>query len=94
MIREAHEGTDEESSSTDNVLPFSMNHSFFVGEDEGQQDDNLEYNQDHSDSNEAYTPSQSDSDSDAESTHESRDYVESDNDSEGGSHHSDSSAPF
>ena len=94
LIREAHEGTDEESSSTDNVLPFSMNHSFFVGEDEGQQDDNLEYNQDHSDSNEAYTPSQSDSHSDAESAHESRDYVASDNDSDGGSHHSDSSAPF
>jgi hypothetical protein len=94
LIREAHEGTDEESSSTDNVLPFSMNHSYFVGEDEGQQDDNLEYNQDHSDSNEAYTPSQSDSHSDAESAHESRDHVASDNDSDGGSHHSDSSAPF
>ncbi len=40
LIREAHEGTDQESSSTDNVLPFSMNHSYFVGEDEGQQDDN------------------------------------------------------
>jgi hypothetical protein len=49
LIREAHEGTDEESSSTDNVLPFSMNHSYFVGEDKGQQDDNLDYNQDHSD---------------------------------------------
>jgi hypothetical protein len=27
LIREAHEGTDQESSSTDNVLSFSMNHS-------------------------------------------------------------------
>jgi hypothetical protein len=94
LIREAHEGTDEESSSADNVLPFSMNHSYFVGEDEGQQDDNLEYNQDHSDGKEAYTSSQSDSHSDAESAHESRDHGESDNDSDAGSHHSDSSAPF
>jgi hypothetical protein len=71
-----------------------MNHSYFLGEDEGQQDDNLEYNQDHYDGKEAYTPSQSDSHSDAESAHESRDYGESDNDSDAGSHHSDSSAPF
>jgi hypothetical protein len=94
LIREAHEGTDEESSSTDNLLPFSMNHSYFVGEDEGQQDDNLEYNQDHSDDKEGYIHSQSDSPSDAESTHESRDYVGSDNDSDASSHHSDSSAPY
>jgi hypothetical protein len=56
LIREAHEGTDQESSSTDNVLPFSMNHSYFVGEDEGQQDDTLDHNQDHSDDQEEYKP--------------------------------------
>jgi hypothetical protein len=48
LTREAHEGTDHESSSTDNVLPISMNHSYFVGDDEGQQDDNLDHPQDHS----------------------------------------------
>jgi hypothetical protein len=82
LVREAHEGTDQESSSTDNVLPFSMNHSYFVGEDEGQQDDNLDRNQDHSDDEEDYTHSQSDSHSDAESTHELHDDVRSDNDSD------------
>ena len=71
-----------------------MNHSYFVGEDEGQQDDNLEYNQDHSDSKEAYTPSQSDSHSDAERTHESRDYVGSDNGLDASPCYSDSSAPY
>jgi hypothetical protein len=71
-----------------------MNHSYFVGEDEGQQDDNLEYNQYHSDDKEGNTHSQSDSHSDAESAHELRDYVGSDNDSDAGSHHSDSSAPY
>jgi hypothetical protein len=71
-----------------------MNHNYFVGEDEGQQDDNLGYNQDHSDDKEGYTHSKSDSHSDAESAHEPRDYVEIDNDSEAGSLHSDSSAPY
>ncbi len=94
LIMEAHEGTDQESSSTDNVLPFSMSHSYFVGEDEGQQDDNLDRNQDHSDDEEDYTHSQSDSHSDVESTHESRDDVGSDNDSDASSHHSDTGAPY
>jgi hypothetical protein len=94
LIREAHEGTDQESSSTDNVLPFSMNHSYVVGEDEGQQDDNLDYNQNHSDDEEDYPHSQNDSYSDAERTHESRDHVGSDNDSDASSHHSDTSAPY
>ncbi len=90
LIREAHEGTDQESSSTDNVLPFSMNHSYFVGKDEGQQEDTLDHNQDSDDEEEYPFHSQSDSHSDAESTHESRDDTSSDK----GSHHSDASAPY
>jgi hypothetical protein len=94
LIREAHEGTDQESFSTDNVLPFSMNHSYFVGEDEGQQEDTLDHNQDHSDDEEDYPHSQSDSHSNAEGAHESRDDTGNDNDSDVSSNHSDSSAPY
>jgi hypothetical protein len=36
MIREAHEGYEQQSSSTDDVVPFKMTHNFFLGEDEGQ----------------------------------------------------------
>ena len=39
MIREAHVGPDNQSSPTDDATPFTMNGSFFLGEDEGQQDE-------------------------------------------------------
>ncbi len=95
MIREAHEVQEHQSSSTDNVLPFSMNHSYFVGDDEGQQDESLDHPQDHSADEEGYFPSQrSDSHSDAESTHEPHEDSENAPDSGTGSHHSDSSASY
>ena len=43
MIREAHEGPDNQSSPADDATPFTMNGSFFLGEDEGQQDEEDRY---------------------------------------------------
>jgi hypothetical protein len=40
LIQDAHEGNDQESSSSDQATPFAMNTSFFVEDDEGQQDSN------------------------------------------------------
>jgi hypothetical protein len=38
LIQEAHEGNDQESSSSNDAPPFTMNTSFFLEDDEGQQD--------------------------------------------------------
>jgi hypothetical protein len=45
MIREAHEHQEYQSYSTKNETPFTMDHSFFLGEDEGQQNDDDERHQ-------------------------------------------------
>ena len=47
MIREAHEHQAYQSSSTENETPFTMDHSFFLGEDEGQPDDEQDDDDEH-----------------------------------------------
>jgi hypothetical protein len=91
MIREAHEHQEYQSSSTENETPFTMDHSFFLGEDEGQQDDDDEHHQAQS----------SDEQEDVESrspTPPSDDPLESQSETESGSEarsdYSDTDAPY
>jgi hypothetical protein len=76
MIQEAHEGPDNQSSSTDNAIPFTMDGSFSLGEDEGQQDED------------EYYPPESEDSEDSEGTNSHR----SDNSSVDGSQESISDA--
>jgi hypothetical protein len=91
MIREAHEHQEYQSSSTENETPFTMDHSFFLGEDEGQQDDDDEHHQAQSSDEQEDLESHS-------STPLSDDPQESQSDtearSEAGSGYSDTDAPF
>jgi galactose mutarotase-like enzyme len=91
MVREAHEHQEYQSSSTENETPFTMDHSFFLGEDEGQLDDDNEHHQVQS----------SDEQEDVESrspTPPSDDPLESQSETESGSEarsdYSDTDAPF
>ena len=68
MIQEAHESGDNQPSSTDNATPCTMDSSFFLGEDEGQPDE------------EEYTPPESEQD---EGTNSSRSNEDSNYDSQG-----------
>jgi hypothetical protein len=43
LIQETHEGNDQESSSSNQATPFTMNISFFVEDDKGHQDSNDDY---------------------------------------------------
>jgi hypothetical protein len=91
IFREAHEHQEYQSSSTENETPFTMDNSFCVGEDEGQQDDDDEHHQAQS----------SDEQEDVDSRHSKPffdDPQESQSDtetrSETGSGYSDTDAPF
>ena len=96
MIREAHEGPDNQSSSTDNATPFTMNGSFFLGEDEGQRDE------EERDEEERYSPqseedegtSSSRSDGGDDSLQSDSDSYRSTNSEANESDYSDSDAPF
>ena len=93
MIQKAHEGSDNQSSSTDNVTPFTMDGSFFLGEDEGQQDEE-EYHPHKSEEDEGTNSSHSDDDSGHNSQESSSDSYRSANSDAEESYHSDSDAPF
>ena len=97
MIQEAHEGGDNQSSSTDNATPFTMDSSFFLGEDEGQPDEE-EYTPPESEQDERTNSSHSNDDSNYDS--QESDSQESDSNShrstnsDAESDHSDTDAPF
>ncbi len=93
MIQETHEGSDNQSSSTDNVTPFTMDGSFFIGEDEGQQDEEECYPPE-SEEDEGTNSSHSDDDSGHDSQGSSSDSYRSANSDAEKSHHSDSDVPF
>jgi hypothetical protein len=92
MIQEAHEGSETQSSSTENATPFTMDDSFFLGEDEGQQDEE-EYYPPESDDDEGTNSPHSDDGSDDDSQESGSDSYRSAN-SDVESYHSYSDAPF
>ncbi len=91
MIQEAHEGPDNQSSSTENSTPFTMDGSFFLGEDEGQQDDE-DYHPRESKEDEGTNPHSDDDASNVSQESGSDTYRSANSDAE--SYHSDSDAPF
>jgi hypothetical protein len=98
MIREAHEGPDNQSSSTDDATPFTMNGSFFLGEDEGQRDeeerDEEERYSPQSEEDEGTSSSRSDDGDSNDSQQSDSDSYRSTNSEANESYHSDSDAPF
>jgi hypothetical protein len=92
MIQEAHEGGDNQSSSTDNATPYTMDSSFFLGEEEGQPDEE-EYTPPESDQDEGTNSSRSNEDSNYDSQESDSNSQRSSN-SDAESDHSDTDAPF
>ncbi len=93
MIREAHEGPDNQSSSAENATPFTMDNSFFLGEDDGQQEEE-DYYPPKSEEDEGINSSHSDDNSGHDSHESSSDSNRSTNSDTDESYHSDSDAPF
>jgi hypothetical protein len=93
LIQEAHEPIEEESSSSDQAPPFTMNASFFVEDDEGQQDSNEDHYERESEREPVEDPQHSDDERDRYSNDSERVKYDSDRSSESGSQ-SDSNAPF
>ena len=98
MIREAHEGPDNQSSSTDNATPFTMNGSFFLGEDEGQRDEEERGEEERyspqSEEGEGTSSSRSDDGDSNDSQQSDSDSHRSFNSEASESYYSDSDAPF
>jgi hypothetical protein len=93
LVQEAHEDSDHESSSSDQATPFTMNTSFFVEDDEGQQDSNDDYYTRESERESADDSQHSDEERDIDSNDSAGAKYYSDRSSESGSQ-SDSNAQF
>ncbi len=93
MIREAHEGPDNQSSPTEDATPFTMDSSFFLGEDEGQQDEEDCYPP-KPEEDEGVNSSHSDDDSGHGSQGSSTESNRSTNSETDEPYHPDSDAPF
>jgi hypothetical protein len=93
LIQEAHEGNNQESSSSDQATPFTMNASFFVEDDEGQQDSNDDHYTRESERESGDDSQHSDEERDFDSNDSEGVKYDSDRSSESGSQ-SDSNAPF
>ncbi len=93
MIQEAHEGVDNQSSSTENSTPFTMDGSFFLEEDEGQQDEeDYSHHESEKDEGTLHSPHSDDDASNVSEESGSDAYRSANSDAE--SYHSDSDAPF
>jgi hypothetical protein len=93
LIQEAHESNDQESSSSDQATPFTIDSSFFVEDDEGQQDSNDDDYTRGSERESGDDSQHSDDERDIDPNDSERAGYDSDRSSESGSQ-SDSNAPF
>ncbi len=93
MIREAHEGPDNQSSSTENATPFTMDDSFFLDEDEGQWDEEERYSPESEEDKGTNSSHSNDGSGNCSQEFESDSYLSANSDVDE-SYHSDSDAPF